>query len=109
MYALRWSAPQTRVHLLWHCQLRHVRRVRRDKLEPACRGLHKVLSGLETVTGLNPVAAECCNALHFECAPTATRVGGVAYSEESMGAAALRLMLGLVPLTAAVSQMRDGG
>ena len=100
--------PQTREHMLWTCQLRHVKRIRDAKLTPACRLLSKALGALDPTTGLHPAAAECDNALWLGTEPTATRVGGVSYTADEMRLAVLRLLLGLadVPTGASAQEMR---
>ena len=102
------QGPQTREHLLWTCQLRHVQRIREAKLTPACRHLSAALGALDTTTGLHPAAAECDNALWLGTEPTATSVGGVRYTAADMRLAVLRLLLGLaeVPAHAAEQKMR---
>ena len=99
---------QTRAHMLWGCQLRHVVRIRQAKLAPACQKLGAALDAIvrerEPAVGYHAVAAECNDAIRFDTAPGARRVLGVLHSAEAMQHAALRQLLGLVRLPDHVSE-----
>ena len=92
---------QDRAHLLWHCQLPRVARIRHERLLPACAELCQRLAGCEPVAGTHAVARACCVALEERRAPRSAgvlAVGGVGavLSDCQTAAAAERHVLGVV-------------
>ena len=97
--------PQSREHVLWRCQLREVRDIRRARLAPAVWGLALSLGNEQAITGDHAECSACVEAVREAAPPAAFSVlDGTSpqrFDERAARAACLALLLGVVRADAA--------